>query len=86
MKQGVDLHVHTNASDGSFPPEEVVRMFAEAVSELKAEGIRFQSIPDAIIPEGYEKLCGYLDSAGMLYAFPVKLRIASLIIGSTADR
>lgn len=50
-----------------------LRMFAEAVSELKAEGIRFQSIPDAIIPEGYEKLCGYLDSAGMLYAFPVKL-------------
>ncbi|MBQ5671911.1 MAG: PHP domain-containing protein [Oscillospiraceae bacterium] len=36
MKQGVDLHVHTNASDGSFPPEEVVRMFAEAGLEAIA--------------------------------------------------
>ena len=30
MKHGVDLHVHTNASDGSFPPEEVIRQAAEA--------------------------------------------------------
>ena len=30
MKHGVDLHVHTTASDGSFPPEDVVRMAAEA--------------------------------------------------------
>ena len=36
MKHGVDLHVHTNASDGSFPPEEVVRMFAEAGLEAIA--------------------------------------------------
>lgn len=30
MAYGVDLHVHTNASDGSFDPEEVVRLAAEA--------------------------------------------------------
>ena len=30
MKHGVDLHVHTTASDGSFAPEDVVRMAAEA--------------------------------------------------------
>lgn len=30
LKYGVDLHVHTTASDGSFPPEDVVRMAAEA--------------------------------------------------------
>jgi len=30
MKYGVDLHVHTNASDGSYPPEDVIRLAAEA--------------------------------------------------------
>ena len=30
LKYGVDLHVHTNASDGSNPPEEVIRLAAEA--------------------------------------------------------
>ncbi|MBQ3011348.1 MAG: PHP domain-containing protein [Oscillospiraceae bacterium] len=30
LSNGVDLHVHTNASDGSNPPEEVVRLAAEA--------------------------------------------------------
>ena len=30
MKNGVDLHVHTNASDGSYEPEEVVRLATEA--------------------------------------------------------
>lgn len=30
LKYGVDLHVHTTASDGSFPPEDVVCMAAEA--------------------------------------------------------
>lgn len=30
LKNGVDLHVHTNASDGSNPPEEVIRLAAEA--------------------------------------------------------
>ena len=30
MKYGVDLHVHTNASDGSYEPEEVIRLAAEA--------------------------------------------------------
>ena len=30
MKNGVDLHVHTTASDGSYEPEEVVRLAAEA--------------------------------------------------------
>lgn len=63
------LQTHSEEVNASDP----LRMFAEAVEELKAEGIRFQSIPDVIIPEGYEKLCGYLDSAGILYAFPVKL-------------
>ena len=29
LKYGVDLHVHTNASDGSNPPEEVIRLAAE---------------------------------------------------------
>lgn len=30
LNYGVDLHVHTNASDGSNPPEEVIRLAAEA--------------------------------------------------------
>ncbi len=30
VKTSVDLHVHTNASDGSFPPEEVIRLAGEA--------------------------------------------------------
>lgn len=30
MKNGVDLHVHTNASDGSYEPEEVIRLAVEA--------------------------------------------------------
>ena len=50
-----------------------LRMFAEAVEELKTEPRRFLSIKDAALCEGDEKLCGYLDSEGTLYAFPVKL-------------
>lgn len=30
MNKCVDLHVHTNASDGSYEPEEVIRLAAEA--------------------------------------------------------
>lgn len=39
LKYGVDLHVHTNASDGSNPPEEVIRLAAEA-------GLRAVAISD----------------------------------------
>ena len=39
MKYGVDLHVHTNASDGSYEPEEVIRLAAEA-------GLRAVAITD----------------------------------------
>ena len=37
LKNGVDLHVHTNASDGSYEPEEVIRLAAEA--QLRAVAI-----------------------------------------------
>jgi len=36
VKNGVDLHVHTNASDGSYDPEEVIRLAAEAGLEAVA--------------------------------------------------
>ncbi|NIQ96273.1 MAG: PHP domain-containing protein, partial [Desulfuromonadales bacterium] len=37
MSQLVDLHLHSNFSDGSYPPEEVIRRVAEA--GLKAAAI-----------------------------------------------
>ncbi|HIE03747.1 MAG TPA: PHP domain-containing protein [Candidatus Latescibacteria bacterium] len=36
MERFVDLHIHTSCSDGTFPPEEVVRMAVEAGLEVIA--------------------------------------------------
>jgi predicted metal-dependent phosphoesterase TrpH len=48
---GIDLHAHTNRSDGTFPPREVVRLGAE-------RGLDVVAITDHDTTEGLEEAAG----------------------------
>ncbi|MBR2796732.1 MAG: hypothetical protein IKE17_03175 [Clostridia bacterium] len=61
-----------------------LRMFAEAVEGLKTDPLRFLPVKDAALYSGNEKLCGYLDYMGKLYAIPMALFAAAQELSARA--
>ena len=56
---GVDLHLHTNVSDGSQSPAEIVR-------EAEARGITLIAITDHDTTEGIEEAMAAAEGTGVM--------------------
>lgn len=59
----IDLHVHSNASDGSFTPEEVVELAKEA-------GLSYFALTDHDTVKGVERAIKHAESIGGIQVIP----------------